>query len=213
MEGGHDFGGPLPRAAGPMTTLRGAGDRTDTIGTVPLLGKVRGTTPAVVLLSPRYAHNVGGALRACAAWGATQLWWTGSRVTLDLLAGERLPREERMKGYKSVQLYNHERPLKFFDRPGVVPVAVELLPGAENIMGFEHPAEAVYVFGPEDGGLNAALRCLCHRFVQIPSMHCLNLASAVNVVLYDRALKAARGVPHAVYADPSESLAECRGTV
>jgi hypothetical protein len=30
---------------------------------------------------------------------------------------------------------------------------------------------------------------LCHRFVVIPTHHCLNLAAAVNVVLYDRRLK------------------------
>lgn len=38
--------------------------------------------------------------------------------------------------------------------------------------------------------LHAAVRACCHRFVQIPAMHCLNLAGAVGVALYDRARKA-----------------------
>jgi tRNA(Leu) C34 or U34 (ribose-2'-O)-methylase TrmL len=33
------------------------------------------------------------------------------------------------------------------------------------------------------------VRLLCHRFVIIPTHHCLNLAAAVNVVLYDRRFK------------------------
>jgi tRNA(Leu) C34 or U34 (ribose-2'-O)-methylase TrmL len=57
------------------------------------------------------------------------------------------------------------------------------------LVEFEHPQEAPYVFGPEDGGLPKAVRLLCHRFVASPTHHCLNLAAAVNVVLYDRRLK------------------------
>jgi tRNA(Leu) C34 or U34 (ribose-2'-O)-methylase TrmL len=45
------------------------------------------------------------------------------------------------------------------------------------------------VFGPEDGSLPKGVRTACHQFVVIPSMHCMNLAAAVYVVLYDRAYK------------------------
>lgn len=148
--------------------------------------------PAVALIDPKYPHNVGAALRACSCWGVGQLWWTGGRVTLDVPRGARLPREERMKGYRSVELFRDDR---VFDRLGpgpVTPVAVELRPAAESLVTFEHPEEALYVFGPEDGSLPKAVRLLCHRFVVIPTHHCLNLAAAVNVVLYDRRLKRQR---------------------
>jgi tRNA(Leu) C34 or U34 (ribose-2'-O)-methylase TrmL len=46
------------------------------------------------------------------------------------------------------------------------------------------------VFGPEDGHVPKGVRGACHRFVTIPSDGCLNLAAAVNVVLYDRMAKA-----------------------
>jgi tRNA(Leu) C34 or U34 (ribose-2'-O)-methylase TrmL len=148
-----------------------------------------GRPPAVALIDPKYPHNVGAALRACACWGVGQLWWTGRRVTLDLRRGERLPREERMKGYRSVQATRDDRVFDRFAAGAVTPVAVELLPRAESLVGFEHPADALYVFGPEDGGLPRPIRLLCHRFVSIPTHHCLNVAAAVNVVLYDRRVK------------------------
>jgi tRNA(Leu) C34 or U34 (ribose-2'-O)-methylase TrmL len=68
----------------------------------------------------------------------------------------------------------------------VTPVAVELRPDAESLVTFEHPGEALYVFGPEDGSLPKPVRLRCHPFVVIPTHHCLSLAAAVNVVLYDR---------------------------
>jgi tRNA(Leu) C34 or U34 (ribose-2'-O)-methylase TrmL len=56
-------------------------------------------------------------------------------------------------------------------------------------MDFQHPDNAVYVFGPEDGSIPQVLRRHCHRFVKIPAKHCTNLAAAVYIVLYDRAYK------------------------
>jgi tRNA(Leu) C34 or U34 (ribose-2'-O)-methylase TrmL len=150
---------------------------------------MKGRTPAVALIDPKYPHNVGAALRACSCWGVPQLWWTGDRVRLDVPRGQRLPREERMKGYRSVEMVRDDRVFDHFESGSVTPVAVELRPGAESLVTFEHPADPLYVFGPEDGGLPKAVRVLCHRFVIIPTHHCLNLAAAVNVVLYDRRLK------------------------
>jgi tRNA(Leu) C34 or U34 (ribose-2'-O)-methylase TrmL len=149
----------------------------------------KGRPPAVALIDPKYPHNVGAALRACSCWGVGQLWWTGRRVTLDARRGQRLPREERMKGYRSVQTARDDRVFDRFEAGSATPVAVEIRPAAESLATFEHPEDALYVFGPEDGGLPKSVRLLCHRFVVIPTHHCLNLAAAVNVVLYDRRLK------------------------
>jgi len=43
----------------------------------------RGVTPSVILINPKYPHNVGAALRACSCFDIAQLWWTGERVTID----------------------------------------------------------------------------------------------------------------------------------
>ena len=152
-----------------------------------MTGRAVGRAPAVVLIDPKFPHNVGGALRACSCWGVGQLFWTGDRVTLNVPRGERLPREERMKGYRDVELYRDAAPLERF--ASGTPVAVELRPSAESLVDFEHPEDAIYVFGPEDGTLPKGILAASHRFIVIPTVHCLNLAAAVNVVLYDRRLK------------------------
>ena len=148
----------------------------------------KGVVPAVVLINPNFSHNVGAALRGCSCFDVKQLWWTGSRVKIDPQKGERLGREERMKGYRDVAWINHDRPFDQFS-DDAVPVVVELLPSSEPLTTFTHPENAIYVFGPEDGDVPQSIRTLAHRFVFIPSRHCLNLSAAVNVVLADRMMK------------------------
>ena len=148
----------------------------------------RGEVPAIALNNPKYAANVGMAVRLAACWGFKQVWWSGDRVTLDVEQKQRLPREERMKGYEDVSMIQHDY---FFDQmPGCVePVAIEVSESSQLLTNFEHPTNALYVFGPEDGSINKAYLRHCHYFVQIPSRHCLNLATAIATILWDRYYK------------------------
>ena len=75
--------------------------------------KPYGKSPSIV--NPKYAHNVGVAVRAASAYGVPQVWFTGNRVQMDIDSGKRLPREERMKGYKD------DRPFDQFPA-GTIPV-------------------------------------------------------------------------------------------
>jgi tRNA(Leu) C34 or U34 (ribose-2'-O)-methylase TrmL len=147
-----------------------------------------GETPAIALIDPKYPANVGMVVRLASCYGLRQVWFTGDRVTLDPLKGERLPREERMKGYRDVQMIHHEHVFDQFPA-GTVPVAVEVRANSEPLHAFEHPDEALYVFGPEDGSIPKVLLGHCHRFVVIPTRHCLNLATSVATVLWDREYK------------------------
>ena len=138
--------------------------------------------------------------------GIGQVWFSGDRVQLMGSRGYRLPREERLRGYREVELRQSDA---FFDAfgSGTVPVAVEVRPGSESLIEFEHPEHALYVFGAEDGSLSRGVLRHCHRFVVIPTRHCTNLAAAVYTVLYDRNAKRVRAgleAPH--------RLAESRGT-
>lgn len=163
-----------------------------------------GTTPAVALIDPKYPHNVGAAVRAASCFGLKQVWFTGDRVSLD--AKGRLPREERMRGYDDVTLIQYDYPFDSF--AAAVPVAIEVRVGSENLADFIHPQQALYVFGPENGSLGKSVVRHCHRFVIIPTRHCVNLAAAVYLVLYDRAIKmAAAGI------EPLPALREDRGFV
>jgi len=147
-----------------------------------------GVTPSIALINPKTAANVGMIIRLASCYGIKQVWWTGERVSLDIERQGRIPREERMKGYRDVSMIQHDY---FFDQfADATPVAIEVRENSENLMEFEHPKNAVYVFGPEDGSIPSSTLSLCHRFVVIPSRHCLNLATAVATVLYDREYKA-----------------------
>lgn len=162
---------------------------------------------AVVLIEPKYPHNVGNAVRAASCFGAERVAWTGRRFDMAQLS--RLPREERMKGYRSVEWENWDGPVEAL-LGGGTPVAVEVRENSECLTLFEHPEDAVYVFGPEDGGLGRNVLTLCHRFVHIPSHHCLNLAASVSVVLYDRRMKRQLAGKEPI-APLSEMLREHRG--
>jgi len=121
-------------------------------------------TPAIILINPKSPHNVGKALRAASIFGAKSLVWTGTRV--DLSQYDRLPREERMKGYASVEFCVDDKPFDLF--PAATPVCVELLESAECLTTFAHPVNPVYVFGAEDGTVPPVIRRHCHKFVYIP---------------------------------------------
>jgi tRNA(Leu) C34 or U34 (ribose-2'-O)-methylase TrmL len=149
-----------------------------------------GRAPAIILLDPKYAHNAGMVVRLASCFGLRQVWFTGDRVAMEAQARGRLPREERMKGYADVQVVNYDLPFEQFAPGAAVPVAVEVRKNAEPLTAFVHPPNAVYVFGPEDGSIDRSLLRHCHRFVVIPTRHCLNLATAVAAVLWDRTLKA-----------------------
>lgn len=70
----------------------------------------------------------------------------------------------------------------------------------EYLDEFEHPERAVYIFGPEDGSVPDEPWLGPHLTVEIrgaatlasPVQGCLNLATAVSIVLYDRLAKMTR---------------------
>lgn len=147
-----------------------------------------GRPPAVALVDPKYPHNVAGVLRNCSAFGIKQLWVSGDRAIGEWEARGRLPREERMRAYGDVEVALGDY---FFDafESDVTPVAVEVRENAEPLTTFQHPEKALYVFGPEDGGLGRMHLRHCHRFLIIPSKSCLNLAVATGLVLGHRAMQ------------------------
>ena len=98
-----------------------------------------GIAPAVALVDPKFSHNVGAAVRAASCYGVRQVWFSGDRVRLDGAKRQRLPREERMRGYKDVEVRHADQ---FFDAfEEAVPVAVELRPCQllESVAGSLYP--------------------------------------------------------------------------
>ena len=54
---------------------------------------------------------------------------------------------------------------------------------------YQHPGNALYIFGPEDGTIGQKVIDRADSVVFIPTIGSLNLAAAVNVMLYDRLAK------------------------
>jgi tRNA(Leu) C34 or U34 (ribose-2'-O)-methylase TrmL len=184
-----------------------AGHRTGVGGIMP-------AAPAIVLQQPKYPHNVGQVVRLASAYGIAQVWYSGERIREAM--GGRLPREERMRRYEDVALVNHPDPLGRLCSavPSACPVAVELRPGSESLVDFIHPpAETppIYVFGPEDGSLSGPVVKRCHRFVVIPTFECLNLATSVATILYDRMAKMPASSRPSVRERGPVQAAESRG--
>ena len=162
-----------------------------------------GDCPSVALINPKFPHNVGAAVRIASCYGMKQVWFTGDRIDIALNGKKLIPREERMKGYKDVDLIQYDYFFDQFDK-GVVPVAVEVRENSEPLYDFVHPKNALYVFGPEDGSIPPVYLKHCHRFIIIPTRHCLNLAMAMGTVLYDRASKEYNNTGEGVFVTPGE---------
>lgn len=173
---------------------------------------------AILLYDPKYPHNVGNVQRTAACFGYDAVYIYGTRVDLvsESRKGYRLPREERMKAYANVEVVQlgakpfdeirEHRASKGFQE--LTPVAVEITETAIPMPQFYHPANPLYVFGPEDGDLGKVARQFTHQHVFIPTEWyqgkplCMNLANAVGVTLYDRRLKQQPGLMALQMSEP-----------
>jgi tRNA(Leu) C34 or U34 (ribose-2'-O)-methylase TrmL len=128
---------------------------------------------------PKCAANVGSVLRAAWCWDASFIAITGKRY--------------KKSSVDTMATYRHKPLFHVDDLKSIIPydcesIAVEINENATNLIDFVHPERAFYVFGPEDGSLEAKQFGWCDRVVCIPA-GCLNLAASVNVLLYDRRFK------------------------
>jgi tRNA(Leu) C34 or U34 (ribose-2'-O)-methylase TrmL len=72
-------------------------------------------------------------------------------------------------------------------------VCVEFAENAMPLPEYQHPENAFYIFGPEDGDISQQVLDKADAVVYVPTNGCMNLSATVNVVLYDRMTKSARG--------------------
>lgn len=137
------------------------------------------------LVRPKTKANIGAVLRAAGCYGADFVNIEGCRAG-DVASNA----TDTMKAHRRVPTICSE---DVFDGHPVssIPIGVDLVEGAESLFDFIHPKRAFYIFGPEDGTLGKRHLDRCAHRVFIPTIGCMNLAATVNVVLYDRARKAA----------------------
>lgn len=132
---------------------------------------------AIGLVRPKVRPNVGGVLRAASCFGAAMVGIAGHRY--------RVQRTDTTRAHLHIPLLQVDD-LHSIVPYDCVPVAIERLAGAISLPDYQHPDRAFYIFGPEDGDLGREILQWCRDVVSIPSLDALNLAAAVNIVLYDR---------------------------
>lgn len=141
----------------------------------------------VIFNNPKFSVNVGSLVRSVDIFGAKRvIVANNSRVeNLNHCSDTAKVFKKRGEVYNSLQ-----DALNTFDS-NVKIIGIELCEGSENLINFEHPEEAVYIFGSEDTGLSKEDMSLCDYIVQIPSdkSWSLNISQASGIIAYDRFAK------------------------
>tara|TARA_R110001592_G_C12755583_1_gene712386 strand:+ start:133 stop:642 length:510 start_codon:yes stop_codon:yes gene_type:complete len=142
----------------------------------------------VGLSKPKTPTNVGIVMRAVSCFQASAVFYTGERY------------ERAARFYTDTQDTASTTPfsevsclLESVPNDTKI-VCVELVEGAISLPEFQHPDKAFYIFGPEDGSLSQDMIDRADSVVYIPTIGCLNVAMAVNVVLYDRLAKSVTSI-------------------
>lgn len=138
---------------------------------------------AVAIYHPKFECNVGTLFRSAHAFGASALFTVGRRYRRQASDTTHAAGQMPLLHFDTVEDLIGHLP------HGAPLVGVEIGEGAEALPFFKHPRQATYLLGAEDHWLPPAVLKQCHKVVQVPSSHCLNVAVAGSVVLYDRVAK------------------------
>lgn len=138
---------------------------------------------SIGLSNPKSPTNVGLIMRAAGCFQVSSVFYTGKRY-------------DRAAPFNTdTQNASLSIPLTWVPNlPGDIDddtqvVCVELVEGAIPLPAYQHPRKALYIFGPEDGTIDQKVIDRADSVVFIPTIGSLNLAAAVNVMLYDRLAK------------------------
>lgn len=138
---------------------------------------------AIGLVDAKFPPNIGHVMRAAGCYRAAMVAVSGGRYRHTPIDTGKFHRHIPLVEVGDVM---DAMPV------GAVPVAIEITGGAVSLVDFDHPEQAFYIFGPEDGSIPAPVLDKCQHVVSIPTSHCMNLAATVNVVLFDRMAKRLR---------------------
>jgi tRNA(Leu) C34 or U34 (ribose-2'-O)-methylase TrmL len=142
----------------------------------------------ICLTNPKSPTNVGAVLRAAGCFGANEILYTGNRYDRAKKFTTDTQNINNEIGMVHVEDFLAEKP------EGVSLICVDLVEGATPLPEFQHPDNAFYVFGPEDGSIKQQLIDKADHVVFMPTNGSLNLGASVNVVLYDRVAKSSLNI-------------------
>ncbi|TWX73391.1 RNA methyltransferase [Colwellia sp. C1TZA3] len=145
--------------------------------------KLKTENVVIGLTDPKSPSNVGAVMRAAGCYQVDEVRYTGVRYA------------KAAKFHTDTKDASRKIPLNAVASltcnllPEQHIVCVDLVEGAIALPEFEHPENALYIFGPEDGTIAQEIINSAYAVVYVPTIGCMNLAASVNVLLYDRLAK------------------------
>ncbi|KXI30892.1 TrmH family RNA methyltransferase [Paraglaciecola hydrolytica] len=127
---------------------------------------------------------MGSVLRAAGCYQVSSIYYTGTRYDR-----ARHFVTDTKNRYLNITPTHVDDLIAIAKHQGLKTVVVELVVGAIPLPDYDHPPQALYIFGPEDGSIDQNIINQCDDIVYIPTIGCMNLAATVNVLLYDRMAK------------------------
>lgn len=127
--------------------------------------------------------NIGTLWRSAYGLGAAFIFVIGNRYKSQA--------SDTVKAMRHIPLYHFDTFEQFYENmpKDCLLVGVELHERSRKLEGYGHPERAIYLLGAEDHGLSKTAITKCHSIVEFDSKHCLNVAVAGSIVMYDRQCK------------------------
>ncbi len=142
---------------------------------------------SIGLINPKSPDNVSSILRAAGNYDVNKVFYTGSRYKRAFQNQGKTVNLSR-KVSNNVKLSGVTDLLDAVEK-GMTIICVELVENATPLPEYQHPDNAFYIFGPEDGSIEQEIIDQSDAVIYIPTIGCMNLAATVNVLLYDRLAK------------------------
>jgi len=144
---------------------------------------MKGSKVTIGLINPKTPSNVGAVMRAAGCYQVGAVFYTGKRYDRAVKFNT-----DTKGASQHIPLTRVATLLEGALNEAKV-ICVELVEGATPLPEYQHPDNALYIFGPEDGTISQDMIDRADAAVYVPTIGCMNLAATVNVVLYDRLAK------------------------
>ncbi len=147
---------------------------------------------SIGLVNPKSPDNVGSVMRAAGNYRVDHVFFTGERYLRAL--------EFQRQAVNTGRQVGRNTPFSKVDcllnevSEGMKVVCIEFAENAMSLPEYQHPEQAFYIFGSEDGTISQSIIDKADAVVYVPTVGCMNLAATVNVVLYDRLAKSAQRI-------------------
>jgi tRNA(Leu) C34 or U34 (ribose-2'-O)-methylase TrmL len=151
------------------------------------INQMKKSNVSIGLVNPKSPENVSSVMRAAGNFRVDHVFYTGDRYPRAVLLNPDIPKMSR-KVSQGIPLSGVDHLIKNVPETMKI-VCVEFAVNAVSLTEYQHPSDAFYIFGPEDGTISQDIIDKSDAVIFVPTNGCMNLAATVNVVLYDRLSK------------------------